>query len=243
MDITVQYCSTNGVTWAAVFCGQSSTCLQAGFRKGQTIPLCYISSFQVHNLPSCPVLKSFQQTVERRSVDSMLFILEDSSRWLPVSMPLASGAVLPRVDVLHQLTSADRSAFPSAAVLHQSPLMRFVPQPSQCKVQCLESVPWPRKKECTLRRPGCGLAPCFVDPHEEGGLAGAAVSHWGGLWRPQLPQGFQWTSGKSKSRREEMFPAHALRPPLQLHKYSPNSSLGSLCQGWHLHSSAEKCWC
>ncbi|NXM28182.1 PPA6 phosphatase, partial [Oxyruncus cristatus] len=35
---------------------------------------------QVHNLPSCPVLKKFQQTVERRSVDSMLFFLEDSSR-------------------------------------------------------------------------------------------------------------------------------------------------------------------
>ncbi|NWZ83134.1 lysophosphatidic acid phosphatase type 6 [Poecile atricapillus] len=35
---------------------------------------------QVHNLPSCPVLKSFQQTVERRAVDSMLFLLEDSSR-------------------------------------------------------------------------------------------------------------------------------------------------------------------
>ncbi|NXD23150.1 PPA6 phosphatase, partial [Spelaeornis formosus] len=35
---------------------------------------------QVHNLPSCPVLKSFQQTVERRSVDSMLFLLGDSSR-------------------------------------------------------------------------------------------------------------------------------------------------------------------
>ncbi|NXA71679.1 PPA6 phosphatase, partial [Thryothorus ludovicianus] len=35
---------------------------------------------QVHNLPSCPVLKSFQQTVERRSVDSVLFILKDSSR-------------------------------------------------------------------------------------------------------------------------------------------------------------------
>ncbi|NXG74282.1 PPA6 phosphatase, partial [Baryphthengus martii] len=35
---------------------------------------------QVHNLPSCPVLKSFQQTVERRSVDSLLFILEDGSR-------------------------------------------------------------------------------------------------------------------------------------------------------------------
>ncbi|NWT57700.1 PPA6 phosphatase, partial [Erythrocercus mccallii] len=35
---------------------------------------------QVHNMPSCPVLKSFQQTVERRSVDSMLFLLEDSSR-------------------------------------------------------------------------------------------------------------------------------------------------------------------
>ncbi|NWV16433.1 PPA6 phosphatase, partial [Origma solitaria] len=35
---------------------------------------------RVHNLPSCSVLKSFQQTVERRSVDSMLFILEDGSR-------------------------------------------------------------------------------------------------------------------------------------------------------------------
>ncbi|XP_064921235.1 lysophosphatidic acid phosphatase type 6 isoform X2 [Columba livia] len=35
---------------------------------------------QVHNLPSCPVLKNFQQTVERRSVDSLLFLLEDSSR-------------------------------------------------------------------------------------------------------------------------------------------------------------------
>ncbi|NXB03920.1 PPA6 phosphatase, partial [Cnemophilus loriae] len=35
---------------------------------------------QVHNLPSCPVLKKFQQTVERRSVDSMLLVLEDSSR-------------------------------------------------------------------------------------------------------------------------------------------------------------------
>ncbi|NXH49173.1 PPA6 phosphatase, partial [Dicaeum eximium] len=35
---------------------------------------------QVHNMPSCPVLKSFQQTVERRTVDSMLFLLQDSSR-------------------------------------------------------------------------------------------------------------------------------------------------------------------
>ncbi|KAM6319608.1 lysophosphatidic acid phosphatase type 6 isoform 1-T1 [Podargus strigoides] len=35
---------------------------------------------QVHNLPSCPVLKTFQQTVEHRSVDLMLFLLEDSSR-------------------------------------------------------------------------------------------------------------------------------------------------------------------
>ncbi|XP_010565551.1 PREDICTED: lysophosphatidic acid phosphatase type 6 isoform X2 [Haliaeetus leucocephalus] len=35
---------------------------------------------QVHNLPSCPVLKNFQQTVERRSVDSLLFLLEDGSR-------------------------------------------------------------------------------------------------------------------------------------------------------------------
>ncbi|NXN40170.1 PPA6 phosphatase, partial [Rhinoptilus africanus] len=35
---------------------------------------------QVHNLPSCPVLKSFQQTVERRAVDSLLFLLKDNSR-------------------------------------------------------------------------------------------------------------------------------------------------------------------
>ncbi|XP_040422925.1 lysophosphatidic acid phosphatase type 6 isoform X1 [Cygnus olor] len=35
---------------------------------------------QVHGLPSCPVLKNFQQTVERRSVDSLLFFLEDGSR-------------------------------------------------------------------------------------------------------------------------------------------------------------------
>ncbi|XP_025896360.1 lysophosphatidic acid phosphatase type 6 isoform X1 [Nothoprocta perdicaria] len=35
---------------------------------------------QVHDLPSCPVLKSFWETVERRSVDSMLFILEEGSR-------------------------------------------------------------------------------------------------------------------------------------------------------------------
>ncbi|NWT93425.1 PPA6 phosphatase, partial [Urocynchramus pylzowi] len=35
---------------------------------------------QVHNMPSCPALKSFQQTVERRCVDSTLFLLDDSSR-------------------------------------------------------------------------------------------------------------------------------------------------------------------
>ncbi|XP_027305146.3 lysophosphatidic acid phosphatase type 6 [Anas platyrhynchos] len=35
---------------------------------------------QAHGLPSNPVLKSFQQTVERRSVDSLLFFLEDGSR-------------------------------------------------------------------------------------------------------------------------------------------------------------------
>ncbi|NXF01344.1 PPA6 phosphatase, partial [Smithornis capensis] len=29
---------------------------------------------QAHNLPSCPVLKNFQQTVERRAVDAMLFL-------------------------------------------------------------------------------------------------------------------------------------------------------------------------
>ncbi|KAM4906232.1 lysophosphatidic acid phosphatase type 6 [Sylvia borin] len=32
---------------------------------------------QTHNMPSCPVLKRFQQTVESRSVDSMVFLLED----------------------------------------------------------------------------------------------------------------------------------------------------------------------
>ncbi|XP_066424394.1 lysophosphatidic acid phosphatase type 6 isoform X1 [Molothrus aeneus] len=37
-----------------------------------------ISAEQAHNLPSSPVLKSFQQTVERRCVDSMLFLLGDS---------------------------------------------------------------------------------------------------------------------------------------------------------------------
>uniref|UniRef100_A0A8C3DPF9 Acid phosphatase 6, lysophosphatidic n=1 Tax=Corvus moneduloides TaxID=1196302 RepID=A0A8C3DPF9_CORMO len=46
----------------------------------QPVLLDNIFAEQVHNLPSCPVLKSFQQTVERRSVDSMLFLLEDSSR-------------------------------------------------------------------------------------------------------------------------------------------------------------------
>ncbi|KAM6293415.1 lysophosphatidic acid phosphatase type 6 isoform 2-T2 [Porphyrio hochstetteri] len=35
---------------------------------------------QVHNLPSCPVLKNFQQTVERRSVDLVLSFLEGGSR-------------------------------------------------------------------------------------------------------------------------------------------------------------------
>lgn len=93
MNTIVEYCSTNAVSWTAVFCGQSFMCLQAVFRKGQTLLLCYIFSFQVHNLPSCPVLKNFQQTVERRSVDSLLFLLEDGSRWLPVSIPPALGVV------------------------------------------------------------------------------------------------------------------------------------------------------
>ncbi|OXB68240.1 hypothetical protein ASZ78_007989 [Callipepla squamata] len=35
---------------------------------------------QAHGLPSCPVLKDFQQTIERRCIDSLLFVLEDSSR-------------------------------------------------------------------------------------------------------------------------------------------------------------------
>ncbi|XP_066196989.1 lysophosphatidic acid phosphatase type 6 isoform X2 [Sylvia atricapilla] len=36
-----------------------------------------ITAEQTHNMPSCPVLKRFQQTVESRSVDSMVFLLED----------------------------------------------------------------------------------------------------------------------------------------------------------------------
>ncbi|NXS94556.1 PPA6 phosphatase, partial [Jacana jacana] len=35
---------------------------------------------QAHSLPSCPVLKNFEQTIERRAVDSLLFLLEDNSR-------------------------------------------------------------------------------------------------------------------------------------------------------------------
>ncbi|XP_051499978.1 lysophosphatidic acid phosphatase type 6 isoform X2 [Apus apus] len=35
---------------------------------------------QVHNLPSCPVLKNFQQTLERRCIDALLVFLEDSTR-------------------------------------------------------------------------------------------------------------------------------------------------------------------
>ncbi|NXN96374.1 PPA6 phosphatase, partial [Rhinopomastus cyanomelas] len=41
---------------------------------------------QVHNLPSCPVLKSFQQTVERRSVDLMLLFLEEKREVLQMSI-------------------------------------------------------------------------------------------------------------------------------------------------------------
>ncbi|XP_042724246.1 lysophosphatidic acid phosphatase type 6 isoform X1 [Lagopus leucura] len=39
-----------------------------------------INAEQVHGLPSCPVLKDFQQTIERRCVESVLFVLEDGSR-------------------------------------------------------------------------------------------------------------------------------------------------------------------
>lgn len=139
------------------------------FRKGQTLLLCYIFSFQVHNLPSCPVLKNFQQTVERRSVDSLLFLLEDGSRWLPVSMPPALGVVLglPRVDELHQLTAAGRSPFWSAAFLHQRLLLPHEVCALAITVQCLESGTWARKKESTLRRPRCGLTSCFADSHGE----------------------------------------------------------------------------
>uniref|UniRef100_A0A8C3FGA6 Lysophosphatidic acid phosphatase type 6 n=1 Tax=Chrysemys picta bellii TaxID=8478 RepID=A0A8C3FGA6_CHRPI len=34
----------------------------------------------VHDLPSCPVLKNFLKTIERRSIDSMIYILEHNSR-------------------------------------------------------------------------------------------------------------------------------------------------------------------
>ncbi|NXX25472.1 PPA6 phosphatase, partial [Nicator chloris] len=39
-----------------------------------------IRAMKAHNMPVCPVLKNFQQTVERRSVDSMLFLLKDHCR-------------------------------------------------------------------------------------------------------------------------------------------------------------------
>ncbi|XP_042666789.1 lysophosphatidic acid phosphatase type 6 isoform X2 [Centrocercus urophasianus] len=39
-----------------------------------------INAEQVHGLPSCPVLKDFQQTIERRCIESLLFVLEDGSR-------------------------------------------------------------------------------------------------------------------------------------------------------------------
>ncbi|KAM9388512.1 lysophosphatidic acid phosphatase type 6 [Phaethornis superciliosus] len=35
---------------------------------------------QAHSLPSCPVLKNFQETVEHRCVDSLLVLLEDGTR-------------------------------------------------------------------------------------------------------------------------------------------------------------------
>uniref|UniRef100_A0A8C8VF55 Lysophosphatidic acid phosphatase type 6 n=1 Tax=Pelusios castaneus TaxID=367368 RepID=A0A8C8VF55_9SAUR len=35
---------------------------------------------QVHDLPSCPVLKNFLKTIERRSVDSVLYFLDHNSR-------------------------------------------------------------------------------------------------------------------------------------------------------------------
>lgn len=170
-----EYHSTNAVTWTAVFCGQSPACFQAGFRKGWTLLFRCIFFFQVHNLPSCPVLKNFQQTVERRSVDSLLFLLEDGSRWLPVSMPPALGAALglPRMEELYHLTVADTSPFWSAALSHQ----RLVPPHEVCAsaMSMWGPVSWDRNinwggEESTLRRPRCVLRSCFADSRGERGL-------------------------------------------------------------------------
>lgn len=56
-------------------------CVASGLAQTGASPLLRdLLSLQAHGLPSNPVLKSFQQTVERRSVDSLLFFLEDGSR-------------------------------------------------------------------------------------------------------------------------------------------------------------------
>ncbi|NXA08832.1 PPA6 phosphatase, partial [Sapayoa aenigma] len=45
---------------------------------------------QVHNLPSCPVLKKFQQTVERRSVESMLFLCSRECLQMSIGLLLST---------------------------------------------------------------------------------------------------------------------------------------------------------
>lgn len=138
-----------------LFSVRSHPCVfRMGWERVKPLLLCYF--FQVHNLPSCPVLKNFQQTVERRSVDSMLFLLEDGSRWLPVSMPPALGVVLglPRVDELHHLDLSVKSSALS------------------------------QEHELGKGRPRCGLMSYFADSSGESSLWGIAVRHWGRQWMP-----------------------------------------------------------
>lgn len=62
-------------------CLRAAICVASGLAQtGASLLLRDLLSLQAHGLPSSPVLKSFQQTVERRSIDSLLFFLEDGSR-------------------------------------------------------------------------------------------------------------------------------------------------------------------
>lgn len=129
-------------------------------------------SFQVHGLPSCPVLKDFQQTIERRCIDSLLFVLEDGSRWYPLFVPPALAFVLGypgwmSCTSLPWQTEGVLSTLLNFPIRGYCPFIRFVPQPSQHQVQCLKSGIWSRTKEPILRRQDVYLGPVLLAVVEE----------------------------------------------------------------------------